>query len=87
MPCAAVCFSNAPRSSSGPSWKPSRTHFGVAALAQHHRVMIDGGGEIGRVLLLGDQVEPEDVGVVLDLLVEVGRLVGGVGDLLDADHA
>ena len=27
MPWAAVCFSNAPRSSSGPSWKPSRTHL------------------------------------------------------------
>ena len=49
-------------------------------------MMVDGGGEIGRVLFLRDQVEPEDVGVVLDLLVEIGRLVGGVGDLLDTDH-
>ena len=86
MPCAAVCFSNASRSSSGPSWKPSRTHLRLAAFAQHHRMMIEGRGEIGGVLLLGDQIEAEDVGVVLDLLVEIGRLIGGVGDLLDADH-
>jgi hypothetical protein len=50
-------------------------------------MVIDGRGQIGGVLLSGDQTEAEDVGVILDLLVEIGRLVGGVGDLLDTDHA
>jgi hypothetical protein len=57
-----------------------------AALAQHHRMMVEGRGEVGRVLFLGDKIESEDVGVVLDLPVEVGRLIGRVSDLLHADH-
>jgi hypothetical protein len=82
-PCASVCF-----------WKASvradleaEPHaLRSAALAQHHRMMVEGRGEVGRVLFLGDKIESEDVGVVLDLPVEVGRLIGRVSDLLHADH-
>ena len=59
----------------------------LRAPAQHHAVMIDGGGKIGDVLVLLGQRQAENVGVVFDLLVEIGDVVAGVGDLLDADHA
>jgi hypothetical protein len=58
----------------------------LRALAHDHGVMIDGRGEIDRVLVLARNREAEDLGVILDLLVDVGHLVSGVGDLLDADH-
>ena len=38
------------------------------------------------VLFLGGEREPDNVGVVVDLLVEIRRLVAGVRDLADADH-
>jgi hypothetical protein len=41
---------------------------------------------INGVLVLGGQGEPEDVGVIFGLLVEVGHLVAVMGDLADADH-
>jgi hypothetical protein len=50
-------------------------------------VVVDRGGEEGGVLVLADQREPEDVGVVLGLLRDVGHLVAGMGDLAYADHA
>jgi hypothetical protein len=59
----------------------------LRALARDDGMVVDRGGEIDRVLVLAGHGEPEDLGVVLDLLVEVGDLVGGVSDLLDADHA
>ena len=55
--------------------------FRLRALAQHHGMVIDRRGEIDGVLVLAGHGETEDVGVVLDLLVDVGHLVGGVGDL------
>ena len=55
MPWPAVCFSKASRSSSGPSWNPSRMHCAMRALAQNDRMMIDRVSEIDGVLLLADQ--------------------------------
>ena len=60
---------------------------GLRAFAQHHRVMIDGVGEEGRVLLLGRDRHAEDVAVIIGLLLDVGHFVAGVGDFFDADHA
>ena len=60
---------------------------GLRAFAQDHRVMIDGVGEEGRVLLLGRDRHAEDVAVIIGLLLDVGHFVAGVGDFLDADHA
>ena len=59
----------------------------LGAMAQHHRVVIDGGGEVYCVLLLGDERQAQDLGVVLGLLVEIWRFVRRVGDLVDADHS
>src|ERR1700678_1540051 len=50
-------------------------------------MMVDRGGEVHDILLLGYKHQPEDIGVVLGLLVEIGRLIGSVADLVDADHA
>src|SRR5687768_6984571 len=49
-------------------------------------MMIDGGGEKGLVHFFRRQGQSKDIGVVLDLPVEVGCLIGGVGDLSDSDH-
>src|SRR5262249_20181353 len=57
----------------------------AAALAQHHRMMVERRGQERRVLFPRVQRQPEHVGVIGDLPLEVGRLIGGVGDLLDAD--
>src|SRR6516165_4930540 len=50
-------------------------------------MVIDGRSEIRRVLFLRRKRQSQYIGVVLDLLVEIGGLVGGVSDLADADHA
>ena len=59
----------------------------LRAFAQHDRVVIDGVGEKDRVLLLGRDRHAEDVAVIIGLLLDVGHVVAGVGDLFDADHA
>src|SRR5262249_18754181 len=58
----------------------------LVALAQHHRVMVDRAGEISGILVATDQREAENLGVVLELLVDVGHLIRGVRDLADPDH-
>ena len=58
----------------------------LRAVAQHHRVMVDGRGEKDGVLLLGGERQSQNLGVILALPVEIGRLVAGMGDLADADH-
>ena len=60
--------------------------FGRRAPAQDHRMMVDGVGEIDGAVLLADDGQPEDVGVIFRLLVQVGRLVAGMSDLAYADH-
>ena len=57
-----------------------------AAVAQHDRVMVESRGEIGGILILGDEVQAEDIGVVLNLRVEIGRFISRVRDFLHADH-
>jgi hypothetical protein len=59
----------------------------LAAAPQHHGMMIDCRRQIRRVLFLGDERQPQNVGEVLRLLIEIGRLVGGVSDLMNADHS
>jgi len=44
-------------------------------------VVIDGRGEVSGVLVLADQRQAEDVGVVFGLLCDVGQLVAGMRDL------
>src|SRR5262249_38470870 len=58
----------------------------LLAAPQDHGMMIVGVGEIGRVALLGDEREAENIRVVLGLLVEIGRLVAGVRYLPHSDH-
>ena len=58
----------------------------LRAAAEHHRMMVDGRGQIDRVRVLGDEVQSQNLGVVFGLLVEIGRLIHGVRDLTDADH-
>src|SRR5204862_2666946 len=70
-----------------PDLKSEADAFGLRAPTQHHRVMVDGRGQIDRVLVFPGHGQAEHVGVVFRLLVQVGHLVHGVGDLLDADHA
>src|SRR4029077_8310907 len=60
--------------------------LGVRSAPQHHRVMIHGGCEVHRVLFLGNERQAQDLRVILGLLVEIGRFVRGVGDLVDAGH-
>ena len=86
-PWPCTCFSKASRSSSGAELEADAHALRLRALAQHDRVMVDRIGEEGRVLVLADQRHAEDVGVIFGLLVDVGHLVAGVGDLADADHA
>jgi hypothetical protein len=69
-----------------PELKPDAHALHLGAPAQHHRVMIDGVGQIRGILLLGREGQAENVGVISDLLVDVGHLVAGMSDLADADH-
>src|SRR5262249_32547866 len=65
----------------------SDTHaFRLRSLAQNHRMMVDGRGEIDGVFALFGRREAEHLGVVFGLLVDIGHFVNRVGDLLDADH-
>jgi hypothetical protein len=59
----------------------------LRALAQHDGMVIDRRGEIDGVFFLRRKRQADDLGVILGLLREIGRLVGGVRDLADADHA
>jgi hypothetical protein len=70
-----------------PDLKADAHALRLCALAHHDGVVIDGRGEIDGVLVLAGHGEAEDLGVVFDLFVDVGDLVGGVGDFLDANHA
>jgi len=50
-------------------------------------VVIDGRGEVSGVLVLADQRQAEDVGVVFGLLCDVGQLVAGNARSCVRDHA
>src|SRR6185503_20676286 len=60
---------------------------GGRAPAQDHAVVIEGAGQPYGVLVLSDRRQTEDVGVVLSLPGQIRRLVAGMGDLADSDHA
>jgi hypothetical protein len=59
----------------------------LRAFAQHDRMMVHRGSEIDRIVVLGRDREPENIGIIFGLPIEIGRLVAGVGDFADADHA
>jgi hypothetical protein len=60
--------------------------FRLFAPAQDHRMMVIGICHIDRVALLRNEGQPEDVRVILRLLVEIGGLIAGVRYLSHSDH-
>ena len=69
-----------------PDLKTEAHALRLHALSQHDRMMIDCVGEIDRILVLGDQGQPENIRVVFRLLLRVRHFIAGMSDLAHADH-
>ena len=59
----------------------------MRALVQHDGMMIDCRSEINGVLFFSGESKTDDLGVIIGLRLNIGHLVGGMGDLLDAYHS
>src|ERR1700746_926136 len=53
---------------------------------QDHAVMVDRVRQIDRILVLGDKRQAENIGVIVGLLVDFGRLIGRMRNLANAYH-
>src|SRR5215471_13868602 len=87
MPCPATLLFESIEIGRRRNLKADARALRLRAFAQHDRVVIDRRGEIDGVFLLRRKRQADDLGIVFGLLREIGRLVGGMRDLADANHA
>jgi hypothetical protein len=62
----------------GSDLETDRRAFRYRGAAQDDRVVVNRVGQVDRLLVLAGQREPQDVGVVFGLLVQIRRLVDRV---------